>query len=368
MQQPEPEPAAPAGPSPEAVARDPFGADAQPPGHASYVADDGLIRESLDPSVKFSASEAGKSRKPIMIAAVVIALIGVGVGYMGGKAVSGRIALNIAIRDALITEYEIKQAASLFDELQIVLNTALSAAAKREYDSVHMGFVNEKIKGNPVPTTLFTERNYKNFDAAAVHWLTDYYNKWGKLDGLIQVHRRKTANDEKILTASKKKLMALLQTPYGVVFSRDKKANKRFTADVVVLGNCDTKKGKTMCGVQVAPGTLGDERELFNPSPEGENVSELAEKPTSFVAVLGDNSKKGLMKNASQSHFDEYIARLQEMSKLMAAMSKTQEDLLNKMSAICSQDPVSGTGVDPEAERDDYIQKRKRAIAAAAGQ
>ena len=248
--------------------RDPFAKVARPPTRASSIPPGmGLIDETRDPSVKFSTADAGGSRKPLLIGAAIVGFVALLIGFLAGKAISGRVELNIAIRDALIVEYEIKKAAKLFDEVQTVIGTAVTKAKGRSFDMAHLTFLNQKVKGNPIPAQIFTQRNYKKFAPEVVQWLNDYYNKWAKLDKLIQAHRMETKNDKSVLTASKAQFQKLLMTNYGVVFTRDKQKN--FMANVVILGNSEEKKGKTMVQVQVRAGTFGDERELLNPPRNG---------------------------------------------------------------------------------------------------
>ncbi|MCP4600550.1 MAG: hypothetical protein GY847_08465 [Proteobacteria bacterium] len=354
LKQEEPQPQ---GPSAEAVARDPFG---QPPPSSrmtpspSFAPNEGLISASTDSSVAFSESEAGKSNIPFIVGGVLIGVLALLFGYLAGTGKSSRVALNIAIRDALIVEYEIKNAAKLFLEVQTVASMALSKATKREYEHTHIAFLTQKVKGNPVKPTIFTERNYKNFDAAAVQWLMDYNNKWFKLDKLIQEHRKRTKYDEAALKAAKDEFQKLLVASYGVVFSRNAKAGNQFMANVVVLG-AGTEEG--MVKVQVDTGTFADERAIYNPEPETEDA-ELTKEPEKYVVPLGDESKRGLMQNATQSHFLKYSTRLKEITDLMKGMNELQNNLLSKLSEICSQDPVSLLGgIDPIEEFEEYKQR-----------
>ena len=55
--------------------------------------------------------------------------------------------------------------------------------------------------------------------------------------------------------------------------------------------------------------------------------------------------------------------RLREMSDLMSTMQKEQQELLNSLSAISSQEPVWGAGYDPEAAFEEYVAGRKNAAA-----
>ncbi len=348
-------------PSTEELERDPFGkAPARarpsfPPG----VGEIGSSRDSLDPTVLAAAS---KSKWQTLIGGAIIAIVAIIVGYMSGSAVSGRVELNIAVRDARIVEWEIKKAAKLFDEVQTVVNSALVKASKRVFDGTHLNYLAANVKGNPIPAQVFTQRNYKKFDPAAVQFLNGYYNKWDKLNGLIQDHERKTNNDKEILSASKEAFEKLLTTNYGVVFNRDKAQNK-FLSNIVVLGNVSNREGKTFVKVQGATGTLGDDRELLNPSEDASPTtsgSDLFAQPDKYVVEISAQSKGGLLKGATVSHFESYAMRLKEISDLMKGMSEEKQNLLNKLAAIASQEPVGflAGGIDVEDEVEEYIDQR----------
>jgi hypothetical protein len=349
-------------PAPERLSRDPFGkAPARarpsfPPG----VGEIGASRDSLDPSVLAAAS---KSKWQTTIGGAIIGVVAIIVGYMAGSAVSGRVELNIAVRDARIVEWETKQAAKLFDDVQTVVNSALVKASKRVFDGAHLDYLAANVKGNPIPAQVFTQRNYKKFDPAAVQFLNGYYNKWDKLNGLIQDHKRKTNNDKEMLTGSKEAFEKLITTNYGAVFSRDQAQNDKFISNVVVLGTVSNREGKTFVKVQSATGTFGIERELLNPAQgdsPAENGTNLFAEPDKYVVEVGAQSKAGLLKNATVSHFEEYAIRLKEISDLMKGMSEEKQNLLNKLSAIASQEPVGflAGGIDVEEEVDEYISQR----------
>ena len=354
MQQPEAEkqpaaaPAAaePAAPSPEAINRDPFGAP--PPRPVSIPAALPSNMGFGDSGAAITDEEAGQSKTPFLIAVTLTGLLALLVGYLGGKAYSGRVELSIAIRDARIVEYELKKAATLFGEVQAVVSKAMNQANKREYEKTHLAWLKSNVHGNPVKPTIFTERNYKRFDAAAVQWMVEYNNKWDKLDGLIQTHRRNTDNDKDALQTAGEEFQKLLATNYGVVFSREK---EDFVANLVVLGAPGKDEGSFQ--VQADTGTYADERKLYKPEP---GDAELTKEPAKYVVALGPQSKTGLLKNATQSHFQKYAMRLKEISDLMKGMEEMQTNLLNKISEICSQEPPSFlSGIDVEEEVAAYI-------------
>ena len=310
-----------------------------------------------DVSIEDAPLMNAKSRKTMLAAVAIVSVVAIGIGYLLGTGVSGRRELNIAIRDAYIVEYELKEAEKLFNETQTVVANALIKAGKRDFDEGHLAFLKSNIVGNPMKPSILTERNYKKFDAAAVQWLVDYFKKWDKLYALIQDHRRATEYDLKELKASKEQFVKLLQTNYGAVFKRSKEG--KFYGNVVVMGAVDGEKVR----VQTDTGTYADERTLY--TPEGED-SALTKEPDSYVVPLGDESKAGLLGNATQSHFKKYSMRLKEISDLMKTMGEIQQNLLTKIAGICSQEPAAFVSPDPEEGLQEYISRVSQSAAAAA--
>ena len=351
MQQPGP---ASAQPAIQQDDRDPFGQASAPAATPSMAP---MMMPTNEVSIEDAPLMNEKSRKTMIMAISIVAVVAIGMGFLLGNGISGRRELNIAIRDALIVEYELKEAGNLFSETQTVISNALIKAGKKEFDEGHLNFLKSNITGNPLKPQLLTERNYKKFDAAAVQWLIDYYKKWDQLYGLIQEHRRATEYDIKELKASKDQFIKLLQTNYGVVFKRSKEG--KFFANVVVLG---ATEGSTV-QVQTDSGTYAFERTIY--SPEGED-SALTKEPEKYAVLLGDESKAGLLSNATQAHFTKYGKRLKEISDLMKTMSEIQQNLLNKISGICSQDPAALVDPNPEDGLQEYIEHAKSAAASAA--
>ncbi len=347
--QPAPEPT----PSIQQDDRDPFGQASAPNAAAMMPM---IMPATNEVSIEDAPLMNEKSKKTMIMAVSIVSVFAIAIGYLLGNGVSARRELNIAIRDALIVDYELKEAGKLFDEAQTMINSALIKTGKREFDEQHLNFLKSNIGGNPLKPTLLTERNYKKFDAAAVQWLIDYYKKWDELYGLIQEHRRATEYDIKELKATQEQFIKLLETTYGVVFKRDKEG--KFFGNVVVLGEVS---GDTV-RVQTDSGTYAFERTMYN--PEGED-SALTKDPEKYVIMLGQESKAGLLGNATQSHFTKYSKRIKEISDLMKTMGEIQQNLLNKISSICSQDPAAFVDPNPEEGLQEYIARAKNMSAAA---
>lgn len=339
------------------IARDPFAADAAPPTRPSGFGQPDI--EASGPA--FSGDVAGKSNKPLIIIAAVLGILCFFMGYGGGLAVNQRGMLNKVLRDAWIIQYEMQQLRDLHGEVQGMVNTALADAQQKKFHKGHVEFLAQKVNGNPFDARLFTDRNYKTLNPLVVQMMANLYKNWDKLATMIAEHRAATNNDQKALAAAGEEFVKLLQTNYGVVFSRDKNAGGQLTANIVLLGASDGDK------IQISekPGSYNDERELYN--PEGAD-DKLTTEPTTYVIPVGAQSKKSILQNATQSHFTAYAGRLQEMAKLLKIMAEEQENMFTPLDDNCSREPVApftARGIDPEAEFEEYKANKNKGGGAA---
>jgi hypothetical protein len=300
------------------------------------------------------AIEQAKNHKQMAIAIGILLVIGIIIGSMASNMFMTRTIRNVAIRDALIVEFEYAKAFKLAEDLNSALASALAAAGKREFEQNHLNFIKSNYSGHPVPKTLFAERNYKNFDAMAVGLMSDYFQMWSKLGILLDDHRRDTENDLTELAAAREEFEKLLSANYGVVFSRDNSQEGKLVANVVLLGALNGNKIK----VQTNSGTFGDERILYN--PEGGDSS-LTTEPDKYVVEVGAQSKSGLLGNATQSHFDAYVRRLRELAETLKAMENMKNQLRDKLSRLTSQEPVFFSGCDALGDFEEYKNKSRSA-------
>jgi hypothetical protein len=348
----------PQGPSPEQISRDPFGADTLPSARPSYVPDGRFsFAAAHDDTPLTTAEQTHKNRRMLFLAAGAIALAAVVVGYMMGIAISGRNELNKAIRDALIVQYEMKQLATLFDEVQGVVSTAINDAQNRKFNEKHLEFLAEKVQGNPFKASLFTERNYKTFDPLALQMMVNLFQKWGEMSNLIDEHRRASMNDEDALKTSGDEFIKLMNTNYGVIFKRNAQAGDALEAELVILGAANGNKIQ----VQADTGSVGDSRIIWN--PQGED-SKLSKEPEEYVVIMGQMSKATLLKNVTQSHWEKYVKRLTAMAEVLKTMREDQDNLHSKLNLIVSQEPVHIlVDINTEKEFEEYKAKASKAAA-----
>jgi hypothetical protein len=348
-----------AAPTPQQLeqdARDPFNA----PMAVSTTRPSYMPRPSMADMVDTGpAVEPHKNRGQLLIGIAIIVTLGMLIGAGMVITFNGRTAVNVAIRDAMVVEFEYQKAFALAESMNSAFATAIAAAGKREYDPSHLAFIKENFHGNPIRKELFAERNYKSFDALAVQFMADYYQQWAKLSMLLDDHKRATENDLTELTAAKPAFQKLLAANYGVVFTRDDKQGGKLLANVVLMGAPEGDKIK----VQTDSGTFGDERTLY--SPEGEDSS-LTKDPDKYVMELGSQSKTGLLSKATQSHFEAYARRLREISDTMKVMEETKNTLRDKLTAMISQEPVFFSACDALGDFEEYKAKHSGKAAEAA--
>ena len=329
------------------ISRDPFAAGSGPaPG--SF---DAPIDSAGDMSSAGLGDLApGKNNKAVLIVGAILGLVFFGIGYGAGLAVNQRGILNKVLADAWIIQYEMKELRNLHGEVQAAVNTALADAKQKKFNKSHVSLLAQKVKGNPFDARLFTDRNYKTLNPLVVQMMSNLYRNWDKLATLIAEHRGATNNDEKALSVAGAEFAKLLQTNYGVIFTRDKNSGGALTANIVVLGASEGDEVQ----IQAKTGSFSDKRKVYN--PEGAD-DKLTTEPDSFVIPVGATSKKSILQNATQSHFISYTARLEEMAKLLKIMAEEQENMFGPLNDNCSREPVpafTASGIDSEELFEEY--------------
>jgi len=355
--------AAPKGPSVEQLRRDPFASYA-----ASVQSDVGgagpsmgrpLVEERISippPPVKSKFSQ----RQKLTAFGVAVGLIVI--GFSVGSIVAGRVEDAVMIRDARIIQYEVDKLGALFTEVDGSLTAAYQDAQANKFDKAYLAVLSDKLQGNPFNPSLFTDRNYKNFDAATLEALNTYYSQWTELYATLGVHFRATENDEPELSTTGAEFTKLLEPNYGVVFTRDEEGSGQLIGNLVVVGKTAEKDGQIEAQVQYEVGTYGDGRKIYN-GPPGD--SEFSKNAETYVIAVEPQKDGGLLKDATQAHFVRYTARLKALTDLLARMREEQQTLKTAIDKIAAESPPSLlTGMNVDNDVEEY---KKGAVKAAAG-
>ncbi|MBN2716685.1 MAG: hypothetical protein JXX14_12595 [Deltaproteobacteria bacterium] len=328
------------------MARDPFAQSGPAPGSFSAPID----AASDMGSAGLGDLAPGKNTKALFVIGAILGLVFFGIGYGAGLAVNQRGVLNKVLADAWIIQYEMKELRNLHGEVQAAVNTALADAQQKKFNKAHVALLAQKVKGNPFDARLFTERNYKALNPLVVQMMANLFRNWDQLANLIAEHRAATNNDEKALSAAGEEFAKLMQANYGVIFSRDKNNNGALTGNIVLLGAAEGDEIQ----IQAKPGSFSDKRKLYN--PEGAD-DKLTTEPDSYVIPVGAQSKKSVLQNATQSHFNAYISRLEEMAKLLKIMGEEQDNMFGPLDDNCSREPVpaiTASGINSEELFEEY--------------
>jgi hypothetical protein len=345
--------AAPKGPSVEQIRRDPFATYSAPASVDAYSAAAPMIVASAEdrisippPPVKIKVSR----RQKLIGAGIALGLILIGFGV--GSVVAGRVEEAVMIRDARIIQYEVEKLAVMFKEVDGALSSAYQDAKANKFDKGYLKVLSEKLQGNPFNPSLFTDRNYKNFDAATLEALNNYYTQWTELYTALGTHFRATENDEPELSATGEEFAKLQEPSYGVVFTRDEEGNGQLIGNLVVMGKTAEKDGKIASQIQYEVGTYGDERTIYN-GPPGD--SEFSKNAETYVIAIEPQKDGGLLKDATQAHFARYTARLKELTDLLARMREAQVTLKVAIDKIAAESPPSLlTDMDVENDVEEY--------------
>jgi len=326
-----------------AAARDPFAATpeaqfriSQMPSPASYQ-DDG---------VPVSDAEVGKSRKLLYIVLIACAIPIFGFGYYCGISFRSRLAYNLAIIDGRGVRATVKRVAKVFDGLHPQITQAHEKSTikgGRKFDSQHIEYISANIKKNPFPPDVFSSKNYKVFEPMIVQNLFMYYNNWNILYERLKLHVGKTKNDQKAIEDAHENVKKLMQTHFGTVFQM---FQGQLVSAIVILGASGEKKGKPTYEIQSKTGSYPTERLLYM----AEQEEPVWQEPEKWVVPVDDRSRAGILSKASQSHFNEYASRLQQMAIQMKDMGETQRSLVSGLDEISQLETKFVFGFDVEEE------------------
>jgi len=351
MQKPE-KPAAPKGPTVEQIRRDPFASYSAASGGESYAAAPSLIVAGVDERIMSTAAARPKLTQRQKLTAIGIAIGLLIIGFGGGSVVAGRVEQAIMIRDARIIKYEIDKLVALFSEVDSALTKAYQDAQANKFDKGYLRILSEKLQGNPFNPSLFSDRSYKGFDAATVEALHTYYDQWTLLYTELGTHFRATDNDEPQLATTGEEFTKLQEPSYGVVFVRDEEGNGQLIGNIVVLGRTAEKDGQLTTQFQYEVGTYGDERKPYN-GPAGD--AEFSKAAETYVIAVEPQSEGGLLKDATQSHFARYTARLKKLADIVARMRTAQQTLKTAIDKIADEGaPSLLTGMDVDRDVEEY--------------
>ena len=363
MQQPggpAPDPG-PRKPPAEQVRRDPFassGPSVPVPGFEQPMAEIVASIDERPVGVPVTRAKMSPKTRNIMLGGGVGLVI---IGFVVGVMVAGRVETAAKIRDARIAQIELDKLGKTFTAVDSAITAAYQDAQQNKFNKQHMEILNEKLQGNPFNPTLFTDRNYKGFDPATVAALNTYYDQWSELYMALGAHFRKTENDEPELSASDAEFPKGEPARYGAVFARNEEANT-ILANIVVLGKTEVKDGQTSVRTQSEVGTYGDSRTLYNGQAGDAEFSKTPDTYAIAIAPPGDND---LLKDAAQSHFAQYQARLKAMADLVALMRESQKNVKAAVDKIADESaPRLLTGINVNKDVEAY---QKAALEAAAG-
>jgi hypothetical protein len=355
-------PAAPKGPSPEQIRRDPFATSAASSGGDSYAATPSLIVAGVDERVASGTVAKSKMTRRQKLTAAGIAAGLVVIGFGGGSVVAGRVEKAVMVRDARIIQYEVDKLGGIFTEVDGALSKAYQDAQANKFDKSYLSVLSEKLQGNPFNPSLFTDRSYKGFEPATLAALNTYYDQWTELYTSLGTHFRATENDEPELATTGEEFTKLLEPSYGVVFTRDEQGNGALIGNLVVMGKTEAKDGKISAQVQYEVGTYGDSRDVYNGAPGDAEFSKNAE---AYVIPVEPQKDGGLLKDATQAQFVRYTARLKALTDLLARMRESQQKVKSAIDKIAEEGaPSILTGMNVDRDVEEY---KKGAAQAAAG-
>lgn len=301
-------------PAPAAPA-DPFAA-AQPVVAAQEV------RLVIDDKAVSDAEVGRRSSGKLIIAAVVVALAGIGVGWFVGSTARERNLYNRALSDAKEMYGAVNTASPTVESAAKLIDQALKAAAPGPGKGVEVDFkaIEELRKlEKPFPADVFSRKLYAALEPAAVDSLFAYYNNtnllWAKIASIAAKSLTPAAREG--LTKAAKAAGDLASTEYGCVPFKD--------GDAFGCGLVTVQTG--------AEGKLNVVTRGGSYAKEAYAGQDLNAKTSDFVIII-DKGRSNEILGAATNQFQSFARDLMEAKTLADQTVEIQGRLIQSLGNV----------------------------------
>lgn len=327
--------------------RDPFSGDV-----GAEMARQSLVEgpkpEDQSVSVEDQKKIAKRARNMTIIISAAVGISCLFVGIFWGRGFSSRLIYNLSIEDGKKLYDIIQYSSKTLSDLKTKMVSAQQKANKtREVDYPLTMEMKNLAKGGGCAKDLsgnekcilrlqdIANRSYNIYRPEIVQTLFTYASQWNELLNKMEEHAIKTKNDKPALDNAKEIIKKLLQTDYGIVFTKktDPQTNEETVYGNIAIIAAPITEGDYVKGfkMQGDTGMPTVDKQLYR-------GGDLLASPEDWVIPLGAESKQGLIAKQKISHFIEYQKRLQSMIELANQMDTNQKSLLISIGEIASLD------------------------------
>jgi hypothetical protein len=313
-----------------AASDDPFAAGEEPaagPREVRLVIDDSAVAES----------EVGRqSRRGVIMAASLSALVAIIFGFGVGNAMSGRRDHNRAVQSAIRIHEAVQSAEDPLNQIQAQLEKAMTAARGGagkapavDYDAVQALQAVE----NPFPVDRFSTENYSKFNPAATDALFTFYRKSQDLFDQLRSFAARTRNRKTELDEAAAAANSLTTDQTGCI---PVIANQRILCGLVYVdppqAAAEGQAPSNMLTVRATKNGRPAEREIYT----GQNI---VENPDKYVILTNTATSVGVLGQRAAA-FGEYSRDLASIKQTLDTIFEARGRLRAELDRIRSLDQL----------------------------
>jgi len=290
------------------------------------------VRLVIDDKAVSDAEVGRQGGGKFAIAAVVVGLVGVAVGWFVGSTARERQLYDRVLQDAKEIYDTTSKAAPAVEKAQKLIDQAVKAAAPGGGKGVTVDFkALEDLRAlpKPFPADVFSRKLYGAFESSTVDSLFMYYNQtnqlWAKIGAIAARSLAPAAREG--LTKAAASAGQYANNDYGCVPFKD---GDNFACGLVTVNREDSKDGKT---VKVAVRGQSADKTVFS-------GQDIGTKTSDFVIIV-DKGRSNDILGAAKNQFDGYARDLMEAKTLADQTLEIQGRLVQQLGEIAKLETLN---------------------------
>jgi hypothetical protein len=283
------------------------------------------VRLVIDDKAVSDAEVGRQGGSKFAIAAAVVGLVGVAIGWFVGSTARERQLYDRVLQDAKEIYESTSKATPTVEKAQKLIDQAAKAAAGKD-SAVDFKAIEElRALAKPFPADVFSRKLYGAFQAETVDALFTYYNQtnqlWAKLSAIAAKSLSPAAREA--LTKAAAAAGQQASSDYGCVPFKD---GDKFACGLVTVTREEPKDGKESKMVKVAVRGQSADKNLFS-------GQDLGAKTSDYV-IMVDKGRSGDILGGATNQFQVYARDLMEAKTLADQTIELQGRLVQQLGEI----------------------------------
>jgi hypothetical protein len=294
------------------------------------------VRLVFDDSAVADSEVGRQSRRGLILAIAVSAVVSIVVGYGVGSSMGGRRMHNSAIQAAGRIHEAVQSAEPALEEVRTHVDSAMAAvrggpgkAPRVDYEAV----LSLRGIANPFETAQFTQENYTQFNPNATDALFTFYMKTKELFGQIRVLAARAQTRREELDQAEAAANSLTTDQTGCIPVIE---NQRILCGLVFVEPppppAEGEAPSNMLKVRSTKGGRPAEREIYT----GQSI---VENPDKFVILTNTSTSIGVLGQRATA-FAEYSRDLAQLKETLDAIDEARGRLRGELDRIRALDEL----------------------------